>query len=90
MSISTSVEYVTLQKWLSLVSFGYLLFPNPTHKTEIGTANGKKTANSNPPGPIKLSSQSERGSNEMDTIWLYLLDCSRSPSGLWKLWIFSG
>jgi hypothetical protein len=65
MSISTSVKYVTLQKWLSLLSFGYLLFSNPTHKTEIGTANGKKTANSNPPGAIKLStSQSETGSNQ--------------------------
>jgi hypothetical protein len=39
----------------------YLLFSNPTHKTETGTTNRWVTTNSNPPGQIKLSSQSETG-----------------------------
>jgi hypothetical protein len=35
----------------------YLLFPHPTHKTKTGTTNEWQTTNSNPPRPIKLSSQ---------------------------------
>jgi hypothetical protein len=34
-------------------------FSNPTHKTEIGTANRWETTNSNPSGPIKPSCWSE-------------------------------
>jgi hypothetical protein len=42
--------------------FSYLLlFPHPTHKTKTGTTNKWETTNSNPPGPIKLSSQSTAG-----------------------------
>jgi hypothetical protein len=37
---------------------GYLPFSKLTHKTKIGTPNKWKTTNNNPPGPIKLSSQS--------------------------------
>jgi len=40
-------------------------FSNSTHKTETGTASWwETTTNSNPLGPIKLSSQSETGSNQ--------------------------
>jgi hypothetical protein len=41
-------------------TFSYLLFLNPIHKTKIGIANRWKTSNSNPVGPIKLSSQSKQ------------------------------
>ncbi len=41
--------------------FGYLPFSNPTQKTKTGTANRWETTNSNPPGLIKLSSQSTAG-----------------------------
>ncbi len=37
---------------------------NPTHKTKTGTANSWETTTSNPIGLIKLSSQSETGSNQ--------------------------
>jgi hypothetical protein len=37
--------------------FNYLLFPNPTHKEKTRTANRWETANRNPPGSIKHSSQ---------------------------------
>jgi hypothetical protein len=41
--------------------FSYLLFSNPTHKTKTWTANTWETTNSNPHGPIKLSSQLTTG-----------------------------
>jgi hypothetical protein len=41
--------------------FRYLLFSNPTHQTKTGTAHRWETTNNNPPGPIKLSSQSTTG-----------------------------
>ncbi len=39
----------------------YLLFSNPAHKTKTGIADRWETTNSNPPGPIKLSSQPTAG-----------------------------
>jgi hypothetical protein len=39
--------------------FSYLLFCNPTHKTETGTINIRGTSNSKPPGPIIMIGQSE-------------------------------
>jgi len=39
----------------------YVLFSNPTHKTATATANRWETTNSNPAGPIELSSQSTTG-----------------------------
>jgi hypothetical protein len=41
--------------------FSYLPFSNPTHKTKTWTANRWETTNSNPHGPIKLSSQLTKG-----------------------------
>jgi hypothetical protein len=41
--------------------FSNLLFSNPSHKTKTGTANRWETTSSNPPWPIKLSSQSIAG-----------------------------
>jgi hypothetical protein len=41
--------------------FVFLPFSNSTHKTETGTAHWSETTNRNPPGPIKLSSQSAAG-----------------------------
>jgi hypothetical protein len=49
------------KSFFSHPSFSYLLFSNSTHKTKIGTANRWETSNSNLPGLIKLSSQSETG-----------------------------
>ncbi len=60
-SISSHACYVTLQKTFLTSKFSYLLFSNPTHQTKTGTANRCDTTNSNPPGPIKLSSQSTAG-----------------------------
>ncbi len=39
--------------------FSYVLFCNPTHKTETGTANRCRTTNSKPPRPINMMGQSE-------------------------------
>jgi hypothetical protein len=39
--------------------FSYLLFCNPTHKTETGTPNSWGTTNSKPPEPIIAMGQSE-------------------------------
>jgi len=41
--------------------FYYLLFPNPIHKEKTRTANRWETANRNPPGAIKHSSQWRAG-----------------------------
>jgi hypothetical protein len=57
-SISSCAQYVTLQKYFSQPSLVIYFFSNPTHKTKIGIARMSETNNSNPPGPIKLSSQS--------------------------------
>ncbi len=43
MSISSSGQYLTLQKYFSHPSFNYFLFFNPTHKTKTGTANRWET-----------------------------------------------
>jgi hypothetical protein len=48
-----------MRKYFSHPSFTYLLFSNPTHKPENGTANRWETTNSNPPGPIKQSGKSQ-------------------------------
>jgi hypothetical protein len=53
-SISCSAQFVNLEN----ISHPRLLFFNSTHKTKTGTANRWETINSNPPRPIKLSSQS--------------------------------
>jgi hypothetical protein len=60
-SISSSAQYLTLQKHFSHPDLVIYLFPNPTHKTKTGTASRWETTNSNLPGPIKLSSQSTAG-----------------------------
>jgi len=39
--------------------FSCVLFCNPTHKTETGTANRWETTNSKPPGRIIMMGQSE-------------------------------
>jgi hypothetical protein len=52
---------VTLQKYFSHPNLVIHFFPNPTHKTKTVTANTWETADSNPLGPIKLSSQSTAG-----------------------------
>ncbi len=48
-------------KKFSHPSFSCLYFSNPTHKTKTGIANRWEITNSNPAGPIKLSSQSIAG-----------------------------
>jgi hypothetical protein len=50
-----------LAKEILTFKFSYILFSNPAHKTKTGTANRWETTNSNPPKPIKLSSQSRAG-----------------------------
>jgi hypothetical protein len=39
--------------------FSYVLFCNPTNKSETGTANRWGTTNNKPPGPIIMMGQSE-------------------------------
>jgi hypothetical protein len=64
-STSSGAQDVTLQEYFQIqVLVTYLPFSNPAHKTETRIAIRQKTADSNPPGPIKLSSQSETGRNE--------------------------
>jgi hypothetical protein len=46
-----------MQKYFLHPSFSYAFFFNLTRKTETGTASMWNTINSNPLGPIKLSSQ---------------------------------
>jgi hypothetical protein len=63
-SISRGAQYVTLQKYFSHPSLvKYILFCNPTHKTETGAANRWGTTNSKPPGRIIMMGQSETLSN---------------------------
>jgi hypothetical protein len=56
---------VMLSMWpckkISWIQVWLFTFSNPTQKTKTGTANRWETTNSNPPGPIKLSSQSTAG-----------------------------
>jgi hypothetical protein len=43
--------------------FSCVLFCNPTHKTETGTANRREATNSKPPGPIIMMGKSETPSS---------------------------
>jgi hypothetical protein len=81
------------KKYFSHPSFSYLLFKTPTAKNSRET-----TTNSNPPGPIKLSSkwETERAVNKYDLIvfirlfhWRPLESCSflQSHSSLFFEWI---
>jgi hypothetical protein len=49
---SSGAQYVTSPQIFFTSKFSYLLFFNPTHKTETGTANRRGTINSEQPGPI--------------------------------------
>jgi hypothetical protein len=51
-SISSSAQYVILQKYFLHPSLVSCFFPKPTHKTKTGTANRWETTNSKAPGPI--------------------------------------
>ncbi len=53
---------VVLSMWPCKILLTSKLFFNPTCKSQTGTANAwEETTNSNPPGPIKLSSRSTAG-----------------------------
>jgi hypothetical protein len=52
------LQRCSLQKYFSIPSLVIYFFSNPTHKPKTGTANRWETTNSNPLGPLKLSSQS--------------------------------
>jgi hypothetical protein len=55
-----SMQWPTLQKMFFTASkFSYVLFCNPTHRTETGTAHRWGTTNSKPPGAIIMMGQSE-------------------------------
>jgi hypothetical protein len=49
---------VTQKKYFLHPRLVIYFFSYPTHKTKIGTAKRSETTDSNPPGAIKLSSQS--------------------------------
>jgi hypothetical protein len=51
-SISSSAQYVILQKYFSHPSLVIYFFPKPTHKTKTETANRWETTNGKAPGPI--------------------------------------
>jgi hypothetical protein len=57
-SISSSAQYVTLQKYISHPSI-VISFSKPTNKTKTGTANSWETTNSKPLGPNIMIGQSE-------------------------------
>ncbi len=48
-----------LAKIFFTAKFSYLLFCNPSHKSETGIANRWGTSNSKPPGPIIMMGRSE-------------------------------
>ncbi len=73
-SISSSAQYVTLQKYVFTYKFSYVLFCNPTHKTEIGTANRWGTTNSKPPGRIIMMGQIRNSEQRLNHIY-YTLFC---------------
>jgi hypothetical protein len=58
-SISSSAQYVTLQKYFLHSSSVLFFFFIPTHKIKTGTANRWETTNSKPPGPITTIGRSE-------------------------------
>jgi putative component of membrane protein insertase Oxa1/YidC/SpoIIIJ protein YidD len=76
-SISSSAQYVTLQKYVFtyiLVMYSLrILVCNPTHKTEIGTANRWGTTNSKPPGRIIMTGQIRNTEQRLDHIYYTLL-----------------
>jgi hypothetical protein len=49
--------------------FCYVLFCNPTHKTQTGTANGWGTTNSKPPGPIIYAAPMRNTELQLDHIY---------------------
>jgi hypothetical protein len=58
--------------------FHYLLFSNPTHKTETGTANRRGTTNSKPLGPIIMMCPPEAlSSSQMISITLFSAGAER-------------
>jgi hypothetical protein len=50
---------MTPKKIFVTSKFSYVLFYNPTHKTEIGTTNQWGITNSKPPRPIIMMGQSK-------------------------------
>jgi hypothetical protein len=48
-------------------AFDLLTFPKPTHKTKMWTAQTWETNDSNPPRPVKLSSQSKTEVQSIET-----------------------
>ncbi len=81
-SISTSAQYVSLQKCYSLPSLVVYFLSNLTHKTKTGTANRCKTTNSNQPEPINLYSQSTA------SVRLWCAFNQRQPQTVQKCWLF--
>ncbi len=73
-SVSSSAQYVTLRKYVFTYKFSYVLFCNPTHKTEIGTANRWGSTNSKPPGRIVMICQIRNTEQRLDHIY-YTLFC---------------
>jgi hypothetical protein len=75
-SISSGAQYVTLRKYFSHPSFSYVLFCNPTNKTETGTAKqiggGGGTTNNKPLGAIIMIDQSETLSSSNQIIFITL------------------
>jgi hypothetical protein len=47
----------------------YLLFSNPAHKTDTGTANRWGTTNSKPHGPIIMMGQSKNTEQQSDDVY---------------------
>ncbi len=65
-----SLEHLHLTVWSShniSRPYSLFLFPNPSHKTKNGTTNRWETTTSNPPGPIKIFSQST--AHVMQSTW---------------------
>jgi hypothetical protein len=53
-------------------NFSYVLFCNPTNKTETGTKDRLGTSNNKPPGPIIMMSQSET----LSSSWIIFIKLS--------------
>jgi hypothetical protein len=72
---------VTLQKIFFTSKFSYVLFCNPTHETETGTANRWGTTSSKPPGPIIMTGSIRNTDQQLDHIY-YIFNLLRQPAQL--------
>jgi len=73
--LSSGAHYAHPAKIFFTSKFSYVLFCNPTNKTETGTANRWETTNSKPHGPIIYDGPIRNTQQQLDHIY-YNLFCT--------------